>query len=59
MRFLLKSHVTVAGKLNRAFIPREDVAKVIYRAQDEKNKFRHSFDLVTGETPIATALKQL
>lgn len=51
--------VTASENLTRDAIPREDVAATIFKALDEKNTYNRSFDLVTGDTPIADALKGL
>ncbi|MCP8616207.1 SDR family oxidoreductase [Salirhabdus salicampi] len=51
--------VTVAENLERHTIPREDVAKTVLLALDESNTFNREFDLVSGESPIETALKNL
>ncbi|MED1440049.1 SDR family oxidoreductase [Aeribacillus composti] len=49
--------IKIAENLERAAIPREDVASVIFASITEKNTFRRSFDLVSGNTPIREALK--
>ncbi|AXI38728.1 NAD(P)-dependent oxidoreductase [Bacillaceae bacterium ZC4] len=49
--------IKIAENLERAAIPREDVASVIFASIMEKNTFRRSFDLVSGNTPIREALK--
>ncbi|AKD02942.1 SDR family oxidoreductase [Pontibacter korlensis] len=51
--------VKVAEDLERGSIPREDVAAVIIRSLTEEKAFRRSFDLVSGETPVAEALQLL
>lgn len=51
--------VTVADNLERGYIPREDVAKTILAVMNEENTFNQSFDLVSGETPIAEAVKNI
>lgn len=51
--------VTASENLTRSTIPREDVAKVIFTAIREENTFKRSFDLVSGETLVAEALKTL
>ncbi|MBU9722567.1 MULTISPECIES: SDR family oxidoreductase [Bacillaceae] len=51
--------VTVAENLERGFIPREDVAKVIYASLNEENTFKRGFDLIDGTTPVSEALKSL
>jgi len=51
--------VTVAENLERGPIPREDVAKTILAVLSEKNTFHQSFDLVSGDTPITEALKNI
>jgi len=40
-------------------IPREDVAKIILESLDEINTYKCSFDVVSGNTPIPEALKDL
>lgn len=51
--------VSAAENLNRASIPREDVAKTILAALNEENTFNRSFDLVSGETLIPEALTKI
>lgn len=51
--------VSAAENLQRGSIPREDVALTIAACLKEKNTFKQSFDLVTGDTPISEALKNL
>lgn len=51
--------VKAAENLERGLIPREDVAKTIAASLSEKHTFHKSFDLVSGETPIADAIKQV
>lgn len=51
--------VEVSENLQRGFVPREDVAKTILASLDEEHTYKRSFDLVSGETPISTALKAL
>ncbi|MGV3463854.1 MAG: SDR family oxidoreductase [Heyndrickxia sp.] len=51
--------VRIAENLERGFIPREDVAKVIFAVLNESNTFNKSFDIVTGETPILEAVKNI
>ena len=40
-------------------IPREDVAKTVVTSLNEENTFRRSFDLISGDTDINAALKDL
>ena len=51
--------VTVAEKLERSTVPREDVAAVISASLTDENTYRKAFDLVSGEMPIKEALKTL
>lgn len=51
--------IKVAKDLERATIPREDVAKTIVAALTEKSTFKRGFDLVSGDTPVEKALKSL
>jgi len=51
--------VAAAPKLERAEIPREDVAAVIAGVLDEPRTIGKTFVVVEGDTPIATALAQL
>jgi uncharacterized protein YbjT (DUF2867 family) len=51
--------VTAAENLNRGMIPREDVAATIMASMKEENVFNKSFDLVSGETEIEKAVKNL
>lgn len=51
--------VTASEDLHRGSIPREDVATTIMAALTEKHTFNRSFDLISGDTPIADALKKI
>jgi uncharacterized protein YbjT (DUF2867 family) len=51
--------ILVAENLDRASIPREDVASTILECLNEVRTFNRSFDLVSGNTPISDALKAL
>jgi uncharacterized protein YbjT (DUF2867 family) len=51
--------VAVGDRLERGTIPRDDVAAVLAAALDEPATIGKSFDLVSGETPIVTALRSL
>lgn len=50
--------VSAAENLERAKIPREDVAATIVAALAEEKTIKRSFDLVSGETRIAEALNR-
>ncbi|MEH7383738.1 SDR family oxidoreductase [Bacillus sp. JJ1533] len=51
--------IAIGENLTRATIPRADVAKVIVTSLTEERTYRKSFDLVSGDEPIADALKKL
>lgn len=51
--------VSAAENLERGTIPREDVARTIVAALNEKQTFNRFFDLVSGEELISDALKKL
>lgn len=51
--------VTIAENLERGIISREDVAKTILAAINEESTFNKSFDLVSGETSIREAVKNI
>jgi uncharacterized protein YbjT (DUF2867 family) len=51
--------VSAAENLDRGTVPREDVAKTIVAALNEKQTFNRFFDLVSGEELISDALKKL
>ncbi|WP_099159143.1 SDR family oxidoreductase [Virgibacillus ndiopensis] len=51
--------VSAAEKLERGSIPREDVARTVVAALDEKNTYKRAFDLISGDTPITEALKRV
>lgn len=51
--------ITAAPEVDRAEIPREDVASSIVSALNEEKTYERSFELVSGNTPIADALKSL
>jgi len=48
--------VTVAEHLDRGQVPRADVAAVLLACLDEPATIGRSFDLISGDTPIPTAL---
>jgi uncharacterized protein YbjT (DUF2867 family) len=50
--------VSVAEKLDRGQIPRADVAAVFLACLDEPATIGKSFDLISGDTPIAAALRR-
>jgi uncharacterized protein YbjT (DUF2867 family) len=51
--------VTAGPDVGRADIPREDVAAVIVGALDDPGTIGKTFVVVSGDTPIATALSRL
>lgn len=51
--------VEAAENVQRSTIPRQDVAHTAMIALNEKNTFRKSFDLVSGDTLIEVALKEV
>ena len=51
--------VSVAERLDRGQIPRADVAAVFLACLDEPGTIGKSFDLISGDTPIAAALAAL
>ncbi len=51
--------VTIAENLETGSIPREDVAKTILVVINEESTYNKSFDLVSGETPIIEAVKNV
>ena len=51
--------VTIADSTGRGAIPREDVAAVLVAVLDEPGTAGKSFDLISGETPIAEAVSAL
>lgn len=51
--------ITATANLETGSIPREDVAKTIYAALDAQETFKKSFDLISGETKIEEALKNI
>ena len=51
--------VTIAESTGRGSIPREDVAAVLVAVLDEPGTARRSFDLISGDTPIAEAVASL
>jgi uncharacterized protein YbjT (DUF2867 family) len=48
--------VSIAERLDRGQIPRADVAAVLLACLDAPATIGHSFDLISGDTPIADAL---
>jgi uncharacterized protein YbjT (DUF2867 family) len=51
--------VAIAESTGRGSVPREDVAAVLVAALDEPATGGHSFDLISGDTPIAEAVTAL
>ncbi|MGJ9459088.1 SDR family oxidoreductase [Oceanobacillus sp. CF4.6] len=51
--------VSVAENLEAGSIPREDVAKVIIASLNEESTYRKGFDLMSGETSVADAVKKI
>ncbi|MEH7234980.1 SDR family oxidoreductase [Bacillus sp. JJ1562] len=51
--------VAIGENLTRNSIPRADVAKVIVASLTEERTYHQSFDLVSGDEPVADALKNL
>lgn len=51
--------IAAKENLTRASIPREDVAETILASLDEAHTFHRSFDLITGDVPIAEAVKKI
>ncbi|SOC38642.1 SDR family oxidoreductase [Ureibacillus acetophenoni] len=51
--------VQIAENLERSTVPREDVAKTIVEVIKAENTFRKSFDLVSGDTVIEKAVKNI
>ncbi len=51
--------IQVADNLPRATIPREDVALTLFAALTEERTYRRAFDLVSGDVPVADALRSL
>ncbi|UTR10660.1 SDR family oxidoreductase [Evansella sp. LMS18] len=50
----------MAGEnLERASIPREDVAETIFYTLDARNTFNKGFDLVSGDQPIGEAVRDI
>jgi uncharacterized protein YbjT (DUF2867 family) len=52
-------HVAIAERLARGSVPRDDVAAVLAACLDEPRTVGRSFDLVSGDTPIADALRSV
>src|SRR4051812_10250599 len=51
--------VSIAERLERGAIPRDDVAAVLHAVLHDDATIRRAFDLVGGEDPIADALSKL
>lgn len=51
--------VEIAENIESGSIPREDVAKVIVASLTEESTYRKGFDLMSGDTPISEAVKNL
>ncbi len=51
--------IKAGEELERASIPREDVAKTIVAVLENRHTYKRSFDLTSGDLDINTALKKL
>ncbi|SES11011.1 SDR family oxidoreductase [Psychrobacillus sp. OK032] len=51
--------ISLASNLAKGTISREDVARTVVASLDEENTFTRSFDLISGDTPIVDALKNV
>lgn len=51
--------ISASENLLRASIPREDVAQTLVAVLNEENTYKRSFDLISGDTAISDALKNL
>ncbi|KOR87360.1 SDR family oxidoreductase [Peribacillus frigoritolerans] len=51
--------VTAAEELERGSIAREDVARTILASLTDENTYKRSFDLISGDTAIAEALRKI
>ncbi|MGE6612846.1 SDR family oxidoreductase [Peribacillus sp. NPDC076916] len=51
--------VAAAEELERGQIAREDVARTIFASLTEENTYKRSFDLISGDTAIAEALRKI
>lgn len=51
--------IKAAENLERASIPREDVARTIMAVLQEENTVKKSFDIIAGETPVPEAIKTI
>lgn len=52
-------HVQIGGHLDRAEIPRADVAAVLAAVLEAENTIGKTFDVVSGEVPVAQAVSKL
>ncbi|MBP1949265.1 SDR family oxidoreductase [Virgibacillus litoralis] len=51
--------IAASENLERGSIPREDVARAVMESLTEENTYKRSFDLMSGDTSIAEALKNV
>ncbi|MFE4812466.1 SDR family oxidoreductase [Peribacillus simplex] len=51
--------VAAAEELERGSIAREDVARTIFASLTEENTYKRSYDLISGDTAIAEALRKI
>ncbi|WP_026582163.1 SDR family oxidoreductase [Bacillus sp. J33] len=51
--------IKAADNLERGFIPREDVAKTVFAVLDKENTYKRSFDLVSGDEDVETAINNI
>jgi hypothetical protein len=51
--------VSIAERLDRGQIPRDDVAAVLFAVLGSDNTIGKDFDLVSGDTPVDEAVASL
>ena len=51
--------INAAENIKSGSIPREDVAKTIFASLTDEKTFNRSFDLISGETEVTEALKNI
>ncbi|WP_088033999.1 SDR family oxidoreductase [Evansella clarkii] len=54
-----EGRIMAGENLERASIPREDVAETILHTLDARNTFNKGFDLVSGDQPIEEAVRDI
>lgn len=52
-------NIAVNGDIKKSSVPREDVARTVVAALDEEKTFKKTIDLMSGDTAVEEALKNI